>query len=392
MEELAKERPARDQMLVFGAPVIGEEEIAEVVATLRSGWIGTGPRAARFEQDFADYKGAPRAVALSSCTAGLELSLRAAGIGQGDEVITTALTFCATVNAIAHVGATPVLADVDPATLNVDPAAIAERITGRTRAIVPVHFGGRPCEMDEILAIARRRELVVVEDCAHAIESKYRGRPLGTLGDFGAFSFYVTKNVTTGEGGMVIARDPEALERIKVSALHGMSKDAWKRFGDTGYRHYTVTDVGFKYNMTDIQAALGIHQLARVEQNWQLRVGVWQRYTEALRELPIELPAACPDDMRHAHHLYTILIDSKSAGISRDDFLGEMTALNIGVGVHYLSLPEHPFYQDRYGWAPEDYPHAMRIGRQTVSIPLSAGLSDGDVEDVIDAVRRTLDR
>ena len=363
-----------------------------MVATLRSGWIGTGPRAARFERDFADYKGVARAVALSSCTAALELSLRAAGIGSGDEVITTALTFCATANAIAHVGATPVLADVDPVTMNLDPSSVEQRITQQTRAIVPVHFAGRPCEMDELLAIASRRDLVIVEDCAHAIESRYRGKPLGTLGDFGAFSFYVTKNVVTGEGGMAIARDPEALERIKVAALHGLSKDAWKRFGDAGYRHYTVTDVGFKYNMTDMQASLGIHQLARVEANWLVRARIWRHYDEVLRDLPIELPAACPDDMRHAHHLYTILVDEDSCGISRDDFLGEMTALNIGVGVHYLSLPEHPFYQDRYGWLPEDYPHAMRIGRQTVSIPLSAGLCDEDVADVVDAVKRSLDR
>ena len=265
-----KRRP-RESFLVFGSPLIGEPEISEVVETLRSGWIGTGPRVAQFERDFAAYQGVKQAVAVNSCTAALHLSLVAAGIGPGDEVITTAMTFCASVNAIIHAGGTPVMADVDPHTMNIDPAQVAARITPRTRALLPVHFAGRPCDMDALGELARRHNLKLIEDCAHGIETEYHGRRAGTFGDFGCFSFYVTKNVITGEGGMVLAaRDADA-DRIKILALHGMSKDAWKRFGDSGYKHYQVVECGFKYNMMDLQAAIGIHQLRRVEEGWLRR-------------------------------------------------------------------------------------------------------------------------
>jgi len=377
----------REQFLVFGAPAIEDAEIQEVVATMRSGWLGTGPRVARFEREFAAYKSAEHAAAVNSCTAALHLALLASGVKPGDEVITTALTFCATVNAIIHAGATPVLADVDPVTMNIDPADVTRKLTGRTKALVPVHFAGRPCDMNSLCGLAERHGMKMIEDCAHAIETMYRGRKAGTFGDFGCFSFYVTKNVVTGEGGMVLTRREEDLARIKVLALHGMSKDAWKRFSDEGYKHYQVVDAGFKYNMMDIQAAIGIHQLERVEANWQRRQEIWQRYDEAFAGLPITRPAAPERDTRHAYHLYTLLIDERTARTSRDHFLDGMTRQNIGVGVHYLSIPEHPYYQEAFGWRPEDFPNAMRIGRQTVSIPLSARLSNSDVEDVIAAVR-----
>ncbi|HBG30125.1 MAG TPA: UDP-4-amino-4,6-dideoxy-N-acetyl-beta-L-altrosamine transaminase, partial [Gammaproteobacteria bacterium] len=244
----------RERFLTFGAPLIGEAEIDEVVDSLRSGWLGTGPKVARFERDFAAYKGVEQAVAVNSCTAALHLSLLAAGLAPGDEVITTPLTFCATVNAILHAGATPVLADVDPVTFNLDPAAVAARITPRTRAVLPVHFAGRPCDMGALMALAEHHDLRVIEDCAHAIESRYDGRPVGTIGDFGCFSFYVTKNVVTGEGGMILTRRTEDAARLKTLALHGMSHDAWRRFSDSGYRHYQVVECGFKYNMMDLQA------------------------------------------------------------------------------------------------------------------------------------------
>ena len=377
----------RERFLTFGAPLIGEAEIAEVVDSLRSGWLGTGPKTARFERDFAAYKGVDQAVAVNSCTAALHLSLLAAGLGPGDEVITTPLTFCATVNAILHAGATPVLADVDPVTFNLDPAAVAARITPRTRAILPVHFAGRPCDMGALMALAERHDLRVIEDCAHAIESTYDGQGVGTFGDFGCFSFYVTKNVVTGEGGMILARRAEDAARLKTLALHGMSHDAWKRFSDSGYRHYQVVECGFKYNMMDLQAAIGLHQLARVEASWQRRRAIWMRYQVAFADLPVTRPAESDPRSRHAHHLYTLLIDEARCGRTRDGFLEHMTAQRIGVGVHYLSLPEHPYYQDRLGWRPEDNPNAMRIGRQTVSLPLSPALTDTDVEDVIAAVR-----
>jgi dTDP-4-amino-4,6-dideoxygalactose transaminase len=371
--------------------VIEEAEIAEVVATLRSGWIGSGPRVARFEHDFQAYKRAEHAVAVSSCTAALHLSMLAAGIRPGDEVITTALTFCATVNAIIHAGGVPVLADVDRFSMNIDPDRVEAAITARTRAIVPVHFAGRPCAMDALADISRRHGLTIIEDCAHAIESEHGGRPTGTFGDFGCFSFYATKNVATGEGGMVLARHAEGAAAIRRLALHGMSEDAWKRFGDEGYRHYDVVEAGFKCNMTDLQAALGIHQLARVASGGQRRAQVWQRYDRELTGLPLALPAPPEPGTRHALHLYTVLLDEAGARCTRDRFLDAMTANNIGVGVHYRSVPEHAYYRQRYGWTPEEFPVATRIGRTTISLPLSAGLTDDDVADVVAAVRRILE-
>ena len=383
-------RSRRDSLLVFGSPFIGKAEIDEVVDCLRSGWLGTGPKVARFEREFASYKGAQHAVAVNSCTAALHLAILAAGLQPGDEVITSPLTFCATVNAIIHAGVTPVLADVEPSSMNIDPATVAAKITPRTRAILPIHFAGRPCDMDALCDIAGRHGLRIIEDCAHAVETEYHDRKAGTFGDFGCFSFYVTKNVATGEGGMVVARNEEDAARIKVLALHGMSRDAWKRFGDEGYKHYQVVACGFKYNMMDIQAAMGIHQLAQVEPNWRRRQEIWGRYLAAFRDLPVELPADVEQDTKHGYHLFTMLVDEQRAGIARDVFLDAMTAENIGVGVHYLSIPEHPYYRERFGWRPEDYPNAMRIGRQTISLPLSPKLADGDVADVIAAVKQVL--
>ncbi|MEW6380564.1 MAG: DegT/DnrJ/EryC1/StrS family aminotransferase [bacterium] len=381
---------SKERFLVFGSPAIEDAEIQEVVASMQSGWLGTGPKVARFENDFRIYKGIKHAVAVNSCTAALHLSILAAGLKPGDEVITTAMTFCATVNAIVHAGATPVLVDIDPVTMNMDPEQVEARITPRTRAILPVHFAGWPCDMDALCAIAKRHGLKLIEDCAHAIEAEYKGRKSGSFGDFGCFSFYVTKNIVTGEGGMVLTNREEDAARIKVLALHGMTKDAWKRFSDEGYKHYQVVELGFKYNMMDIQAAIGIHQLQRIEQYWQKRRKIWQRYNTAFRGLPIGLPGNHGPEIRHAYHLYTIMVDKARAGISRDSFLNAMTAHNIGVGVHYLSIPEHPYYRETFGWKPEDYPNALRIGRQTVSLPLSAKLTDEDVEDVIEAVRSSL--
>lgn len=382
----------RENFLVFGSPRIDEDEIEEVVSCLRSGWIGTGPRVAEFERRFAEYKDATYAVAVNSCTAALHLSILAAGIGPGDEVITTPLTFCATVNAIIHAGATPVLADVDPLSMNIDPACVRTKITPRTKAILPVHFAGRACDMDPLCALAEEHELTIIEDCAHAIETEYHGRSAGCFGDFGCFSFYVTKNIITGEGGLILAKKPEHAARLKVLALHGMSSDAWKRFGDEGYKHYLVTEAGFKYNMMDLQASLGIRQLEKVERYWRRRGEIWARYMDALSDLPLTLPAPVEEGTRHAYHLYSVMVDEERTGISRDAFLTAMTQQKIGVGVHYLSLPEHPHYQERFGWSPQDYPHARDIGRQTVSLPISAKLGDEDVEDVIRAVREVLAR
>jgi len=378
---------SKDNFLVFGSPRIEQAEIDEVVASMKVGWLGTGPKVAKFERDFAKYLNDGHAAACNSCTAALHLSLVALGLKPGDEVITTPLTFCASVNAIIHAGCTPVLADVDPVTMNIDPDAIRKKITPRTKAILPVHFAGRACDMDAIMSIAREHGLKVVEDCAHAIETTYKGRHAGTFGDFGCFSFYVTKNVCTGEGGMVMARTQKDIKHVKILGLHGMSADAWKRFSDDGYKHYQVVEAGFKYNMMDIQAAIGIHQLKRVEEYFVRRCEIWDMYQQAFKGLPLGLPAPEEADTRHARHLYTIMIDEAKTGIARDDFLIRITRENIGVGVHYLSIPEQPYYRDRFGWTLEDTPNAVTLGRQTVSLPLSAKLTDDDVADVIKAVK-----
>ena len=388
---------AKEPFLVFGAPAIEQDEIDEVIDTLRSGWLGTGPRTARFEEEFAAYRGARHTAAVNSCTAAMHLALVALDLQPGDEVITTPVTFASTANAIIHAGGTPVLADVDAQTMNLDMERVADAIGPRTRAILPVHLAGRPVDLDTLMDLAERHDLEIIEDCAHAIEATYRGRAVGTFGRYGCFSFYVTKNLTTVEGGMVIARDAEDIDNIKILALHGMSRDAWKRFSDAGYKHYYVVGAGFKYNMTDLQAAIGLHQLRRIEQNLKRREAIWRLYMEALADLPLQLPApvddgSLPEDSRHARHLFTILVDEQRTGISRDDFLGEMTKLGIGVGVHYLSLPEHPYYQEHFGWRPEDHPEAMRIGRQTVSLPLAPWMETPHVERVVRAVRSVLGR
>jgi dTDP-4-amino-4,6-dideoxygalactose transaminase len=370
--------------------MIGEAEIRAVVQCLESKWLGTGPRVQQFEKRFGEFRHAAHAVAVSSCTAALQLSLLALGLGEGDEVITTSLTFCSTVNAIIHCGARPVLADCDRASMNIDAAMIERCITPRTKAVVVVHLCGRPCEMDEILALAKARDLWVVEDCAHAIEATYRGQPLGILGDVGCFSFYVTKNLTTVEGGMVTTHSEELADNIKVMALHGLSRDAWRRYSDTGHRHYEVVTPGFKNNMTDIQAALGLAQLDRIEVNAVRRAEIWATYTERFRDLPCILPAEVPAYMTHARHLFTPLIDQDQLKITRDQMLDALIAENIGVGVHYLPVSGHRYYRETYGYAPGDFPNAEFIGAHTLSLPLSGALNDEDVEDVCEAFSKLL--
>lgn len=380
----------RKDFLVFGSPRLEEGEIAEVVDTLRSGWIGTGPKVKKFEEQVRAYKGSKHAVAVSSCTAALHLSLLALDLKPGDEVITTPMTFCATLNAILHAGARPVLVDCDRATQNIDPAQIEKKITKKTRAILPVHFAGRPCDMDALMAIAKKRKLAVIEDCAHAIETEYRGGRAGTFGEFGALSFYVTKNITTAEGGMVLTDRTDLADTIKVLALHGMSKDAWKRFSDEGYKHYEVVYAGFKYNMTDLQAAIGLHQMPRIERYWKRREELWARYQEAFADLPCFLPAPAEKDARHAYHLYTPLVDVERLGKTRDQVLNELNARKIGTGVHYLALHLQPFYRKTLGHKPGDFPNAEFISERTLSLPLSAKLTDEDAGDVIDAFRAVL--
>jgi dTDP-4-amino-4,6-dideoxygalactose transaminase len=372
--------------IVFGQPLIEEPEIQEVVASLKSAWLGTGPKVAEFEARIAAYKGVKHAIAVNSCTAGLHLSCVVLGISPGDEVILPAMTFCATVNAVIHAGGTPVPVDVDPDTFNMRPSDVEKAITPRTRAIMPVHFAGRTCDMDGLMALARRRGLKVIEDCAHAVETEYRGRKVGTFGDCGVLSFYSTKNVVTGEGGMILTNDDEISQRAKMMALHGMSADAWKRFSDKGYKHYDVVEVGFKYNMMDLQAAIGMHQILRVDEYWKRRKAIWDAYTEAFDDLPLGLPAPLEKDSRHALHLFTVLVQP-DAGLSRDELLIRLHEQKIGTGVHYRAIPTYTVYKDKFGWDLEAFPNAKQIGETTLSLPISAKLTDDEVEYIIAEVR-----
>ncbi|MFB3785615.1 MAG: DegT/DnrJ/EryC1/StrS family aminotransferase [bacterium] len=382
----------RNKFLVFGAPVITGEDLAAVLDTFRSGWIGTGPRAAELERTFARYTNTKFAVSLSSCTAALHLAVLSLGIQPGDEVITTPMTFCATANAILHAGGRPVFADIDPRTGLILPEEIERRITPRTRVILPVHLAGRACPMREIMALADARGLALVEDCAHAIETLYQGRHAGTFGQAGCFSFYVTKNLTAIEGGMVITHEAGIAAQIQTLALHGLTAGAWKRFSDEGFKHYEMVSLGYKYNLPDVHAALALSQFKRLDANLERREAVWRQYDAAFQNLPCLTPPPPEAGTRHARHLYTLLLDLEALTISRDRFLEELRLRNIGGGVHYLSLHLHRYYRERFDLRPRDYPGALWHSDRTVSLPLSAGLSDADVADVIEAVTDVLTR
>ncbi len=376
----------REKYLIFGNPLIEEPEIQEVVDTLRSGWLGTGPKVARFEDIFKQYTGAQYAMALNSCTAGLHLAMVVTGIRSGDEVITTPLTFASTANAIIHTGAKPVFVDIEKETMNIDPEKIEEAITPRTRAIIPVHFAGRPCNMDAIMDIARQHDLIVIEDAAHCIEGWYKGKKIGNIGDMTCFSFYVTKNIVTGEGGMVTTNKEVWADKIKMYGLHGLSKDAWKRYSDEGFIHYQVLFPGFKYNMMDIQASLGIHQMKRIDKYLKRRKEIWEKYNSAFSNLPVSCPAQPEKNTVHARHLYTLLIDIDKIKKTRDDVQQELHELNIGTGIHFISLHLHDYYRKTYDFKPDDFPNAKFISDRTISLPFSAKLTDVDVGDVIEAV------
>jgi len=380
----------RSSFLVFGSPAIEESEVEAVVKTMRSGWLGTGPRVGEFESTFRAYTGARHALALNSCTAGLHLTLMCLELKPGDEVITTPLTFCATANAVIHAGGRPVFADVEPGTMNIDPAKIEAAITPKTRAIIPVHFAGRPCNMDAIMDIAQRHNLPVIEDAAHATESVYKGRKIGNIADATVFSFYVTKNIVTGEGGMVTTNRQDWADRIKVLGLHGMSKDAWKRYSDDGFKHYDVLYPGFKYNMMDLQAAIGVEQMKRVGPYHARRQAIWAAYNKAFANLPLILPAAPEANTVHALHLYTPLLDISKVKMTRDEFQGRLHERNIGTGVHFIALHLHSYYRKTFGLKPDDFPNARFVSERTLSLPLSAKLTDADVQDVVDAVRSSL--
>lgn len=378
-------KPIRTSYLTFGAPDVGQPEIDQVVDSMRSGWLSTGKKVAQFESLVSSYIGSRFAKALNSCTAALHLSLIASGIGPGDEVITSPITFAATANVIVHIGAKPVFVDVDKSTGNINPTHIARAITKKTRAIIPIHLYGRPCEMDEIMSLAQKHNLVVIEDAAHAFGATYKGKKIGTIGDFTCFSFYVTKNLVTGEGGMVTTNNKKASEIIEQYGLHGMSRGAWKRYSDHGFKHYTIVVPGFKYNMMDLQAGMGIVQLSRFEAMQRRRKEIWKTYMKELSDLPVILPPPVPNSMTHALHLFTILVDKK-----RDEIVQALHKEGIGTGIHFISLHIHPYYKKTFGFKRKDFPNAINISDRTISLPLSSKLTNQDVSDVVAAVRKVI--
>jgi len=387
------EMPDKLPFLPFALPEIGDEEIAEVVDTLKSGWITTGPKAKRFEEDFTAFLGDPslKSMAVNSATAGLHLALEALGIGPGDEVITTTHTFTATAEVVRYLGADVVLVDIDPTTLCIDPAAVETAITPRTKAIIPVHYGGLAADMPALLAIAQRHGLRVVEDAAHALPATCGGRLIGTLdSDVTVFSFYANKTITTGEGGMVVTRDPELARRIKVMRLHGMSRDAFDRFtAKVPSWYYEIVAPGFKYNLTDIAAALGIHQLRRAREFQTQRERLAAAYDAAFAGLPVITPPRAAPGEQHAWHLYVLRL-SDDAKVGRDALIERLFQAGIGCSVHYIPLHLQPYWRDRYALRPEQFPHSERAYRRMLSLPLYTRMSDDDVRRVVDAVRSAL--
>jgi dTDP-4-amino-4,6-dideoxygalactose transaminase len=397
----SKDNSLRKTFLPFSPPLIGEEEIAEVVDTLRSDWITTGPKAKRFEREFAAYVGAADALAVSSCTAALHLSLLALGIGPGDAVITSPLTFCSGVHVIEHVGARPILVDVEPDTLNLDVRENARLVRQaierakkdglRVRAIMPVHLYGHPCDMDAILALAREYKLAVIEDAAHSLPARYRGAMIGShsasadVPVLTCFSFYATKNLTTAEGGMLVA-PPDLLARARPWSLHGMNRDAWNRYGPQGAWFYEVECPGYKYNMTDMQAALGLHQLRKLPQFHRRRREIAAQYNAAFSEYAeLQTPTGRPE-VEHAWHLYGLRLHADCLDISRNDFIVQLRALNIGTSVHFIPIHLLRYYREKYAYLPEDFPVAFREYQRMLSLPLSPRMSPEDADDVIAAV------
>ena len=380
--------PLKQHNIPFFLPAIGEEEIQAVVETLRSGWLTTGPRTKQFEQLFAERIGVRHALAVNSATSALHLALEAVGVGPGDEVIVPTLTFASTAEVVVHLGARPVLADCLPDTLNIDPEKIEEKITPRTKAVIPVHYGGQPCEMDKILEIARGHKLRVIEDAAHALPARYHDRVIGTIGDVTCFSFYANKTITTGEGGMITTNSDDLADRMRIMSLHGISRDAWKRFSAEGSWYYEILAPGYKYNMTDIAASLGVHQLGRCDQFWELRRERVNWYTAGLADVgEVSLPGVIPD-VQHAWHLFVIQISPERLRIDRNEFIKRLNAAGIGTSVHYTPLHMHPYYRDKWGYQPGDLPVAQSIYSRIISLPLHPKLSRGDADFVIDTVRQ----
>lgn len=381
----------RSEFLPFFKPLLSDAEINEVVETLRSGWLTTGPRTKRFEEEFADFVGAKYAIAVNSATAALHLGLDAVGVKAGDEVLLPTYTFAATAEVVNYFGAVPVLVDCEPGQFNLDLEQIERLITPRTKAIIPVDIAGEAPDMDVLLDIAARHNLKVVEDAAHAIPAKYKGRWVGTLSDLTAFSFYANKNITTGEGGMLTTDNEEYADRARIMSLHGISKDAWKRYTSTGSWYYEILQPGFKYNMTDVAAAMGLHQLQRCFEMQQRREAIVEQYDAAFEEMPeVEIPPRAPYN-QSAWHLYLLRLNLDTLKIDRNEFLDKLKAANIGFSVHYIPLHMHPYYREKFDYRPDSFPVAALNYRRVVTLPLYPAMSDQDVQDVIEAVQAIVD-
>lgn len=382
----------RTQFLPFHVPDIGEDEIQEVVETLRSGWLTTGPKTKQFEEDFARYVGCRYAVAVNSCTAALHLALEAMGITTGDEVILPTMTFAATAEVVRYLNATPVLVDCQPDTLNIDPLQIERVVTPKTKAIIPVHFAGHPCEMETILEIAKAHKLTVIEDAAHALPTRVQGKMVGTIGDISCFSFYATKTITTGEGGMATTENHEWAERMRMMSLHGISKDAWKRYTAEGSWYYEILAPGYKYNLTDIAAAIGIQQLKKCDAFWRRRQQYAALYSEAFTDVPGIIVPPVVEDGQQAWHLYVIQLQLERLRIDRNTFIELLKQQNIGTSVHFIPLHLHPYYRDSFGYRSEDFPHASIIFQQTVSLPIYPKMTEADIKYVSEVVKATVNQ
>ena len=380
--------PTDSKFIPFHIPAIDEDEIQSVVETLQSGWLTTGPKVKSFEEDFAQYVGCKHAVAVNSGTAALHLALDAIGISEGDEVIVPAMTFAATAEVVLYFKAKPILVDCQRDTLNLDPTQIEAAITSKTKAIIPVHFGGQPCEMDQILDIAKKHNLRVIEDAAHALPASDHGRTIGTIGDITCFSFYATKTITTGEGGMATTENSEWAERMRMMSLHGISHDAWKRYTKEGSWYYEILYPGFKYNLTDIAAAIGIEQLKKCNEFWEARQRIAMNYAKAFADLQeIQLPS-CRNGVQHAWHLFVIQLNLERLKINRNQFIEALREKEIGTSVHFIPLHLHPYYRDKFGYKPEDFPNASAAFERIISLPIYPKMTEGNVRDVIVAVRQ----
>src|SRR5437867_4351998 len=383
-----RRRPVRDSFLPFHSPVIAENEISTVVEVLKSGWLTTGTKVQEFERSFCEFIGCSHAVAVNSGTAALHLALEAIGIQAGDELIVPTMTFAATAEVVQYFRGRPVLIDCQPDTLTLDPTQIEKIITPKTKAIMPVHFAGQPCEMDRILDVARRYDLKVIEDAAHALPAQYHGRMVGTIGDITCFSFYATKTITTGEGGMATTNNREWADRMRMMSLHGISKDAWERYTAEGSWYYEILAPGYKYNMTDISAAIGIEQLKKCNRFWAARCRIAARYDEGFADLAEIRRPVCRPEVQHAWHLYVIQLELDRLRISRNDFIEALKKEGIGTSVHFIPLHLHPYYRKTFGYRPEGLPVASALFERIVSLPIYPRMSDSDTDRVIHAVRK----